>query len=589
MRENSVSTHTSPAQNATALDGQARADDDVALLSRHKDEWANLPVATKVEHLRTLAANTSKVAERWVRAACNAKGLDIESSLAGEEWTSGPWALLFGINRLTETLESVVATGTPRLRRGAVSTRPDGQVVVDVFPQSPWDRLLLNGVSAQVWMQPGVTAASVADTMAVFYKQTAPAGAVVLVLGAGNIASIPPLDVLYKLFAEGRVCLLKMNPVNEYLGPIFEDVFADLVAAGYVRLAYGGAEAGEHLTRHQEIDEIHITGSNRTHDAIVFGGGEEGAARKARGEAISTKRMTSELGNVSPTIVVPGPWSPRDLRFQAAHIATQKLHNGGFNCIASQVLVTNARWELEDPLVRAVGSALASAPKRPAYYPGASTRQRTLADAHPGARTLGGDSSAPATLITGLDSDDASETCFTTEAFAAVLSATSIDAATIEDFLERAVDFCNDSLWGTLGANIIIHPATARRHAAALDRAIARLRYGCVGVNAWTGIGFLLAQASWGAFPGHTTQDIQSGVGVVHNSLLFDRPQKSVVRAPFHPYPRSVAHGRPTMLPVPPWFVTHRRAHEVAERLTRFEADHAVRRIPGIFAAALRS
>ena len=144
-----------------------------------------------------------------------------------------------------------------------------------------------------------------------------------------------------------------------------------------------------------------------------------------------------------------------------------------------------------------------------------------------------------------------------------------------------AVDFCNDRLWGTLGANIIIHPTTARRHAAALDRAIARLRYGCIGVNAWTGVGFLLAQVSWGAFPGHTIDDIQSGIGVVHNSLLFDRPQKSVVRAPFHPYPRSVAHGRPTLLPKPPWFVSHRHAHQVTERLTRFEADHSRTARPG--------
>src|SRR4029077_19458084 len=111
--------------------------------------------------------------------------------------TSGPWALLFGINRLIETLTAVARTGTPRLRPSAVHTRPDGQVVVDVFPQSGGDKLLLSGVKGQVWMQPGVTATTLADTMAVFYKQPAPAGAVALVLGAGNIASIPPLDVLY--------------------------------------------------------------------------------------------------------------------------------------------------------------------------------------------------------------------------------------------------------------------------------------------------------------------------------------------------------------------------------------------------------
>jgi aldehyde dehydrogenase (NAD(P)+) len=353
-----------------------------------------------------------------------------------------------------------------------------------------------------------------------------------------------------------------MNPVNDYLGPIFEDVFRDLVAAGFVRFAYGGAEVGEHLTRHRGIDEIHITGSSRTHDAIVFGTGAEGAGRKAQRRPLRATRVTSELGNVSPTIVVPGPWSQRDIAFQAGHIATQKLHNAGFNCIASQVLITQRGWDLGEPLLRRVAAVMAAVPRRPAYYPGAAERQQSLAHGHPGARTLGGDPGAPTTLITGIDSDDDAEVCFTTEAFAAVLTTTSLEADGVDEYLERAVDFCNDRLWGTLGANIIIHPRTARRHAAALDRAVARLRYGCVGVNAWTGVGFLLAQLSWGAFPGHTADDIQSGVGVVHNSML---------------------------LPTPPWFVTHRHAHQVSERLTRFEAAPSLAQVPGIFLAALRS
>jgi hypothetical protein len=253
------------------------------------------------------------------------------------------------------------------------------------------------------------------------------------------------------------------------------------------------------------------------------------------------------------------------------------------------VVITHDGWSLSEPLLREVATVMSRVPPRPAYYPGAAQRQRAMARAHPGSQPLGGDDTAPATLITGLDSADAAETCFRTEAFAGVLTATSLSAEGVDDFLEQAVDFCNDTLWGTLGANIIIHPTTARLYAPALDRAIARLRYGCIGVNAWTGVGFLLAQASWGAFPGHTVDDIQSGVGVVHNSLLFDRPEKSVVRAPFHRWPRSLAHGRTTLLPTPPWFVTHRRAHVVSERLTRFEADRSVRHIPGIFVAALRS
>ena len=259
-------------------------------------------------------------------------------------------------------------------------------------------------------------------------------------LGAGNIASIAPLDVLYKLYAEGRVCMLKMNPVNDYLGPIFEDIFADLARAGFVRFAYGGADVGEYLTHHDGVDEIHITGSARTHDAIVFGSGEEGRTRKASGQPLTTKRMTSELGNVSPTIVVPGPWSARDLAFQAEHIATQKLHNAGFNCIASQVLITDDTWEQTTACCeRSHRSCRRShdARRTTRVLVRGSRRWRALTRA----RTLGGDEAAPTTLITGLDSADAEETCFRDEAFAPVLTATTINATTSRSYLEQGGGF----------------------------------------------------------------------------------------------------------------------------------------------------
>jgi aldehyde dehydrogenase (NAD(P)+) len=121
----------------------------------------------------------------------------------------------------------------------------------------------------------------------------------------------------------------------------------------------------------------------------------------------------------------------------------------------------------------------------------------------------------------------------------------------------------------------------------ALEDAIAELRYGCVAINTWSGVGFLLAQTSWGAFPGHARNDIQSGSGVVHNSLLFDRPQKSVIRAPFYPFPRGVAHGQAAILPKPPWFITNKRAHETMRKLTGFEAAPSALKLPSIFMSAL--
>ena len=183
-----------------------RADLDaaVATLREHKDAWARLPIAAKIAHLEGMRERAWACAARWVAAAARAKGLPPDSPLVGEEWLSGPWGLLNTLNRLSESLRDVARWGAPRLPPGAVRTRPDGQVVARVFPRSGYDRLLLSGISVEVWMEPGVTPETLPETMATFYRQQEPAGRVALVLGAGNIAAIAPLDVLHKLFARGR-------------------------------------------------------------------------------------------------------------------------------------------------------------------------------------------------------------------------------------------------------------------------------------------------------------------------------------------------------------------------------------------------
>ncbi len=149
------------------------------------------------------------------------------------------------------------------------------------------------------------------------------------------------------------------------------------------------------------------------------------------------------------------------------------------------------------------------------------------------------------------------------------------------------MEFANEKLFGTLGCQLVIHPSTHRAHAQTLDQAIADLRYGTIGLNVWSGVGFLLSNVVWGAFPGHPLNDAQSGIGAVHNALLFDKPQKSVVRGPFKPFPRTLTSGVLHGSPKPLWFVTHKKAHKGAELLTRFEATRKVSLIPPLFAAAL--
>ncbi|HVA34022.1 MAG TPA: aldehyde dehydrogenase family protein, partial [Candidatus Baltobacteraceae bacterium] len=544
-------------------------DSDLTRLREGAAVWAQLPPGDKAGVLLACRHLLGDCTAEWIEAAAAAKGL-AGTPLAGEEAISGPWGVLRALEAYARTLQQIERFGGPRIDPRHVTVRPGGQVVANVFPAGLADRLLLDGVRADVWMEPGVTPQTLEQTMGTWYRQSAPKPKVALVLGAGNIASIAPLDVLYKLVADGSVCMLKMNPVNHYLGPIFERAFAPLVDAGFLRFAYGGADIGKYLCSHPLVDEIHITGSDKTHDAIVFGDGPEGAERKRRNEPLLEKPITSELGNVSPTIVVPGPWSDADIAFQAENVVTQKLHNDGFNCIAAQVLILPAQWEHTATFVAAVEKLLGALPDRPAYYPGAAQRCDALATGHAEVARFGRTDAGfvPRTLMR-LDAD-AADPALTTEAFCSLLGVVRLEGG-VDTYLNDAVAFANERLRGTLGANLIVHPKTMRADAAAVDRAIADLRYGCIGVNAWTGVGFLLSDATWGAYPGHTLDDIRSGIGVVHNAMLFSQPQKSVVYAPFAPFPRSLFGYGATLLPKPPWFVTNGNQAKIGKALCRFE------------------
>ena len=52
------------------------------------------------------------------------------------------------------------------------------------------------------------------------------------------------MDVLHVLVVESRVVVCKMNPVNEYVGPLLRMALEPLVSAGFVEFVYGGADVG---------------------------------------------------------------------------------------------------------------------------------------------------------------------------------------------------------------------------------------------------------------------------------------------------------------------------------------------------------
>src|SRR5206468_7556688 len=89
-----MSTTTSP---------HPTVDADLELLSSRAADWAGLPIAEKRAVVSAVHEATAGVAGVWARLACRAKGLELGSPLAGEEWMSGPMAQLVYTTALGRT------------------------------------------------------------------------------------------------------------------------------------------------------------------------------------------------------------------------------------------------------------------------------------------------------------------------------------------------------------------------------------------------------------------------------------------------------------------------------------------------------
>ena len=88
----------------------------------------------------------------------------------------------------------------------------------------------------------------------------------------------------------------------------------------------------------------------------------------------------------------------------------------------------------------------------------------------------------------------------------------------------------------------------------------------------------MMGSSPWGAYPGHTVDDVQSGIGWVHNALMLsdDDIEKAVVRGPFR-------------MPLkPPWFVTNKAASKVNRRYAALQAKPSWFRLSRVVTAALR-
>ena len=545
-------------------------------LADHKTVWARLPIKDKIQYLIEVRQATLANAERWADAETKAKKLHIGSPLVGAEpWLAGPYGVVAWLSASIQTL-TALDIGADPLGHVKLHRSVDGKLVARVTPHDIYEQLLFHGITADVWMQEGVTEQNLRENMATFYRREDPDGELALVLRAGNVSAIVPLDILDRMINCGEVVICKMNPVNGYLGPIFEDIFAQLVRDGYLAFAYGAGDVGEYLTHHDAVQAIHITGSAQTHDLIVYGPGEEGRQRKAADDRAVGKPINSELGGVGATIVLPGPWAEADFRYQSEHVVTQKLHNSGHNCVASQVLVLPADWDGSSKMLREIRRRLDVSEPRVAYYPGTEERLSALQQAEPAAEVLGGD--AKRLFVADVD-PTVEHYGFRTEFFAPAMVTTSLPGE-LAQFLQRAVDFCNDKLYGTLLVNLIVHPKRDASSARTSTGPSPPCVTGVVGSTCGRRPRFCCPGPPGAPTRVTATQIFSRASGWCTDALMFDKPLKTVVSAPFRPFPRWIRGGEYTLFPKPPWFLTNKTSESTVRKLTELATAPSGAKLP---------
>jgi len=526
-------------------------------------EFARASVSRKLAALAEVRARLHEHGHELSRLGAAAKGIAGREGGFGEELLAGAVIIQRYVRLLSESLAQLREHGAPMIADDRVRRLPSGEVSVRVMPHTLADRVLFMPYSIDVRLAADVDTADIRSAQASFYRQPSPEGRVSAVLGAGNVASIPALDVLHECFVAGRACVLKMSPVNAYLGPLFEQIFAPIAELGGLRIVYGGVEAGKALLASPHVDHVHMTGSIETHDAIVWGPpGPNRDERQRRGRPLLQKEITSELGNISPAVVVPGRYGERELSDVAEGIAGMLFNNASFNCNAVKLLVLPR--SLASSLTARLKQLFTEQAARAAYYPGAKARYAELTQPPEVGQVWSapaGEGQLPWTLLEGLTPESDAES-FRLEPFCPLLSVVEIDEADAPAYLARAVSFLNDRVWGTLNAMLFV-PSSLERDPtveAAVDRAIDELRYGTVAVNYWPAIGYGTGTPPWGGHPSASLQDAQSGVGFVHNALMLERIQKVVLRGPLRHFPKPFYHPG------------HRRLAPLAQALFDFES-----------------
>ena len=526
-------------------------DRNINSLRVNSKEYSKIENSKLISLLEESINNIKEVAYYWASISAEKKGVTGTVG-EGEEWLGGPFATVFGMQYYIDTLKDLNKPLDSNLFNNELNT-------YKVFPNNFLEKIFFPFISAEVKFNKNIKFNEIEEYRG-FAMRYSHDSSISLILGAGNVSCIPLLDAIYHLVAKRSVVYIKLNPVNDYLLPVYEKVFKNFISLGYVVITKGSIDESKYMTNHNGIDHIHLTGSDETYEHIVYGKLLNDDEKKLKNiKKVNNKSFSSELGNVTPIIVHPGSWSNSELKFQARKIVTAKLNNGGFNCISAQIVILPEEWNQTDKLIKYIKMYMKKIDDRLSYYPN-SLKVLNGLEKDKNYERLNDQTCATPHLSREIKAYSKFET---SEIWGTSIYFKKISYEDELDYVNKAITYCNKTLWGNLGATVLIKKYNNKKIKPITNTYVDNLKYGTVAINEWSAIGFIIPTLPWGGYPGNRDNDIQSGQDFVHNSMFFESPLNGVVYSKF----------RMSNIIDPLWFVTNKKGKKVFKNLTYFQID----------------
>jgi hypothetical protein len=557
--------------------------DRMLKVSAKRQEWATMSREDKLALLEEMhAAMTQEMSyqdykQNGIEGAAM-MGFDVstvEGNYEAEAQALG-WLILVlkQVKDMIFTYKVLIGKEKPpkMLTKGSLKTRKaiNGQIVLETFPSFPTDASgfsFLTGTKGEVWMDPDkVQDESQIETFnpeKAWEDVAGDEGGLMIVLGAGNQVSLTAVDVLQGLFIRNCVVYVKQHPLRDYANTLLAKMFAPVIAKGYLDMElHTSNERVAALVYHPQVTAVHLTGGKKTHDLLVFGADPKEREMNMKAKTPKLKAtMTSELGAVSPWIVVPGKYIKAELENQAKLFAFMIHSNASCNCNSPKMLCVAEEWDQKEEFLNAIEQSLSNHLLPVAYYPGIEQRWQCFAKEYPAAKKIDSTTGlgvedrhlSPAKfadkplvlpyLVVNVDVDLDSEAgrakatkeyAFNNEPFAPMYTVATIKGTSQSDvatFGEKTATFCNDYLFGTLSGSMTCPPSLLED--TGVQSLVAALKYGSLGVNTWGGLGYLAqTTGQWGAYPGESLEAVQSGIGKIGNMMAVPYFQKFVMTGP---------------------------------------------------------